>query len=110
MLARVLLHVDVGDGLLHEPLEAGGDGVVLAGNREHGAVVAGVGRPIEEEHARDGGQGVGEALDDVEATAFGDVGHAFDEHVLMLAARAFAGGACARSTAIRDGWASRTCP
>jgi hypothetical protein len=59
--------------------------------------VAGVGRPIEEEHARDGGQGVDQPLDDVEATAFGDVGHAFDEHVLMLAARAGAGGARARS-------------
>ena len=44
----------------------------------------------------DGGQGVGEPLDDVEATAFGDVGHAFDEHLLMLAARTAAGEARAR--------------
>ena len=48
----------------------------------------GVGRPVEEEHARDGGQGVREALDDVEAPALGDVGHAFDEHAPMLQARA----------------------
>ena len=34
--------------LRDEPLEAGGDGVVLAGDREHGAVVAGVRRPVEQ--------------------------------------------------------------
>ena len=101
VLAAVLLHVDVGDGLLHEPLQARGHGVVLAGDGEHRAVVAGVRGAVEQEDAGDRGQGVGEPLDHVEATALGDVGHAFDEHVPMLQARAGAGGARARAAAIR---------
>ena len=86
VLAGVRVHVDVLDRLRHEPFQAGGDRAVLARDREHRAVVAGVRGAVEEEHVRRRGQGVGEALDDVEAATLGDVGHGLDEHQPMLQA------------------------
>ena len=65
VLARVLLHVDLvqrpADHLLERPRHR----LVVAGHREHGAVVARVGRPVEQEHARDRGQRLGEAVHDL---------------------------------------------
>ena len=84
VLAAVLLHVDVVDRCADQAVQAGDDGVVLAGDREHGAVVAGVRGPVQQEHAGDRCQGVRETLHDIETAAFGDVGHAFDEHVPKL--------------------------
>ena len=75
VLALVDVHVDVVDGGLDEPLEGVRDRPVLAGHREHGAVVAGVARPVEQGHAADRADRLGHPVDDIEAAAFGDVGN-----------------------------------
>ena len=84
VLPGVRVHVDLVDRRGHEPLERLADGVVLAGEREDGPVVARVARPVEQVDARDGRDRVGETVDDVEPTTLGDVRDGFDEHPSML--------------------------
>ncbi len=74
VLALVGIHVDVVDGRRDEPFEPLGHGVMLAREREHRTVVAGVAGPVEQVHARDRGDGIGHPVDDVEAASLGHVG------------------------------------
>ena len=63
------------------------DRPVLAGQGEHGAVVAGVAGPVEQEHAGHARDGIRQPIDDVEPPAFGDVRDRFDQHATMLVVR-----------------------
>ena len=74
-------------GGLDEALEGVAHRPVLAGDREHRAVVAGIARPVEQGHAADRGDRLGHPVDDIEPATFGHVRDRFDQHVLMLATR-----------------------
>ena len=81
VLARVLVHVDVADGGRDERLEGGRDRARRTRDREDGAVVAGVARPVEEVDAGHRRHRAREPVDDVEPTPFGDVRDRFDQAV-----------------------------
>ena len=87
MLTLMGIHIDVVDGRADEAIERVADGLVLTGQREHGAVVAGVAGAIEQEDAGHARDRVGQSIDDVETPPLGDVRDRFDEHDLMLAGR-----------------------
>jgi hypothetical protein len=102
MLAPVALHVDLLDRRSDEPIERVGDGPGRASQREHGAVVAGVARPIEEMDLRDRGDGGRQSFDDVETPTFGDVRDRFDQSVGEVRHRPIVTGRRLRRG--RQGW------
>ena len=101
MLAGVAVHVDLVDRDLDQPLERVGDRIVLAGDREHRPVVAGVARPVEQEDALAGLDRARHPVDDIEAAALRDVRDGFDQHLTMLVRRRSVRGLSAHGR--RDG-------
>ncbi len=95
MLAGVVLHVDAAEGEPDGSLHGVGHGLWLAGEGEHGTVVVGVLRAVEQEDAGHGGDDTGELVDDVLPPAFAEVGHTLDEPghaILRLAGSGVASG------------------
>ena len=84
VLALMGVHVDLVDRSGDQALEGRRDGLVLAGDREHRAVVARVARPVEQAARRARSDGLGQPVDDVEPAALGDVRDGLDQHPLML--------------------------
>ena len=78
------VHVDLVDRGRHQPLERVADRAVLAGHREHRAVVARVARPVEQVHAGTRLDRLGQPVDDLEPPALGDVRDGLDQHPSML--------------------------
>ena len=87
VLADVAVHIDLVDGRGDQPLQRLGHRAILAGEREHRPVVAGIARPVEQVGLRHGPDGIGEPVDDIESTALRDVGDGFDQHPSMLSLR-----------------------
>jgi hypothetical protein len=85
VLAGMLLHVDLVDRRPDEPLERVADAARRPGDREDGAVVAGVTRPVEEMDAVDTRDRRRQQLDDFEAAALGDVRDGLDEALVEAA-------------------------
>ena len=96
MLAGLALHVDLADRDLDRQLHRPDDRLGLAGQGQDAAVVAGVAGPVEEERAGRPGDRRGQAIDDLDPAALGEVGNALDEpgHALH---RATSGGCPAPS-------------
>jgi hypothetical protein len=60
---------------------------VLTGQGEHGSVVTGIAGAVEERHAGDRRDRLGQPVDDVETTPLRYVRDRLDQHVLMLPSR-----------------------
>jgi hypothetical protein len=102
MLAPVVVHVDLADGRGDELLKCGGDGPGRARDREDGAVVAGVARPVEQVDAWHGRHGGREAVDDVEPAPLRHVRDGFDQPVgQVVRDRAHRGPSCHAAPAAR---------
>ena len=87
VLALVRVQVDQRDRLGDQPVEGREHRLMLAGQREDRAVVAGVARPIQQVHAVDRVEGGRQPVHDLEPTALGHVRDGLDEHPSMLAPR-----------------------
>ena len=81
------VQVDQRDRLGDQPVEGREHRLMLAGQREDRAVVAGVARPIQQVHAVDRFEGGRQLVHDLEPTALGHVRDGLDEHPSMLAPR-----------------------
>ncbi len=97
---ELLLHVDLGDGDGHGPLQGLEDRGRLAGQRQDAAVVAGVAGAIEQEGARNALHGRDQLVDDLHPAALAEVRDRLDKlgHATSVSSRPPSRGLPMRAT------------
>ena len=73
MLAMMPIHVDQLDGLLRASDRCLGDGRAIADEGDHRPIVVRVDLLIQDTNARNGGDGLGDGIDDLRAAPLGEI-------------------------------------